>query len=81
MVKICIKSKISETASVVANSNANLPAQARTATRKTGKIFQIISSKLYVPVVTLPMNNNIKVLENIKQGFESTISWENIELK
>ena len=27
------------------------------------------------PVVTLPINDNIKFLENIKQGFKRTISW------
>ena len=32
--------------------------------------FQINNAKIYVPVVTLLINNNIKVLENIKQGFK-----------
>ena len=32
-------------------------------------------TKLYVPVVTLSVNDNIKFLENIKQGFKKTISW------
>ena len=35
----------------------------------------ITSTKLYVPVVTFPINDNIKFLENIKQGFKRTISW------
>ena len=35
----------------------------------------ITSTKLYVPVVTLSINDNIKFLENIKQGFKRTISW------
>ena len=35
----------------------------------------ISSTKLYVPVVTLLINDNIKFLENIKQGFKRTISW------
>ena len=35
----------------------------------------ITSSKLYVPVVTLSINDNIKFLENVKQGFKRTISW------
>ena len=34
----------------------------------------ITSTKLYVPVVTLSINDNIKFLENIKQGFKRTIS-------
>ena len=35
----------------------------------------ITCTKLYVPVVTLSVNDNIKFLENIKQGFKITISW------
>ena len=41
----------------------------------TGATFQINNAKLYVPVVTLSINDNIKFLENIKQGFKRTISW------
>ena len=32
----------------------------------TGTNFMIISTKLYVPVVTLSINDNIEFLENIK---------------
>ena len=35
----------------------------------------ITSTKFYVPVVTLSTNDNIKVSENIKQGFIKTIYW------
>ena len=35
----------------------------------------ITSTKLCVTVVTLSINDNIKFLENIKQGLERTISW------
>ena len=35
--------------------------------------FMISSTKLYVPVVTLSIDDNIKLLENIKQGFRRTI--------
>ena len=31
------------------------------------------STKLYAPVVTLSINDNIKSLENIKQGFKGTV--------
>ena len=41
----------------------------------TGVNLVITSTKFFVPVVTLSMNNNIKFLENINQGFERTISW------
>ena len=40
-----------------------------------GVSFIITSTKLYVPVVTLSINDNIKFLENMKQGFKRTISW------
>ena len=36
--------------------------------------FMITSTTLYVPVVTLSINDNIKFLKNIKQGFKRTIS-------
>ena len=41
----------------------------------TGATFQINNTKLYAPVVTLSINDNIKFLETIKQGFKRTISW------
>ena len=41
----------------------------------TGATFQINNAERYVPVVTLPINDNIKFLENIKQEFRRKISW------
>ena len=41
----------------------------------TGATFQVYNAKCYVPVSTLPINDNIKSLENIKQGFQRRISW------
>ena len=35
----------------------------------------INNAKLYIPVVTLSINDDIRFLENIKQGFKRTISW------
>ena len=43
--------------------------------KATSATFQINNAKVYVPVVTLPINDNIKFLENIKQGFKRTIFW------
>ena len=40
----------------------------------TGVNFIITSTKLYLPVVTLSINDNIKILENINQRFKRTIS-------
>ena len=41
----------------------------------TGANFTVTTIKLYVPVVTLSINDNIKFLENMKQEFKRTISW------
>ena len=38
-------------------------------------IFQITNTKLYVPVVTLSKENDIKLLEQLKSGFKRTIKW------
>ena len=42
----------------------------------TGATFQVSNGKLYVPVITLCINDNYRFLENIKQGFRRTISWK-----
>ena len=41
----------------------------------TGLEFEIIDTKLFVPVVTLSKENDIKVLEQLKTGFKRTIKW------
>ena len=41
----------------------------------TGVNFTTTSAKRYVPAVTLSVNDNIKFLENTKQWFKRTISW------
>ena len=41
----------------------------------TGLEFQIKDTKLYVPVVTLSKENDIKLLEQLKSGFKRTIKW------
>ena len=45
------------------------------ATVTSGATFQINNTKLYVPVVNLPINDNIKFLENIRQRLKRKISW------
>ena len=37
--------------------------------------FKITDTKLYVPVVTLSKENDIKLLEQLKTGFKRTIKW------
>ena len=59
----------------LADPDANPPIEPRAAIHTTGATFEINNAKLYVSVVTLSINDNIKLLENIKQGFKRTISW------
>ena len=37
--------------------------------------FEIKNTKLYVPVVTLSKENEVKLLEQLKSGFKQTIKW------
>ena len=39
-----------------------------------GLEFQMAETKLYVPVVNLSKENDIKLLEQLKSGFQKTIS-------
>ena len=39
------------------------------------EIFEIKDTKLYVPVVTLSKENDIKLIEQLKSGFKRTITW------
>ena len=41
----------------------------------TNAVFKITDCKLYVPVVTLSAENDNKLLEQLKTGFERTIKW------
>ena len=60
--------KKSITLRTVAISDANGPVQARTAMQTTRTTFKINNAKFYVPVVTLPINDDIKFLDDKKQG-------------
>ena len=37
--------------------------------------FAITDTKLYVPVVTLSSDDNLKLLEQLKSGFKRIITW------
>ena len=37
--------------------------------------FTVTETKLYVPVVTLSTQDNAKLLQQLKSGFERTINW------
>ena len=41
----------------------------------TGLEFQVTDTKLYVPVVTLPKENDKKLLEQLKEGFKRNVKW------
>ena len=43
--------------------------------------FTITDTKLYVSVVTLKIQNNAKLLEQLKSGFKRTINWNKYEPK
>ena len=73
----CVIFEISRTAEVA----ANLPNTARRATETTGATFEIKTAKFYDLVVTLSINHNNKLLENIKQEFEKKFLGRNIDLK
>ena len=46
----------------------------------TGKTkFKITETKLYVPVVTLSTQDNVKLLKQLKSDFKRTIKWNKYE--
>ena len=46
------------------------------ASKTTAALFQANNARLSLPVVTLSINDNIKFLTNVKQGFKRTSSWD-----
>ena len=42
--------------------------------------FEITDTKLYVPVVTLSKENDIKLLEQLKTGFKKNYKMEQIQI-
>ena len=43
--------------------------------------FTITDTKLNVPVVTLPTQDNAKLLQQLKSGFKRTINWNKYQSK
>ena len=62
--KICHQLKWSKNCILVAGSAAN-----------QNPYFQISDTKLYVPVVTLSTQDNIKLLKQLESDFKRTINW------
>ena len=44
----------------------------------TGR-FATTATKLYVPVVTSPAQNNTKLIQQLKFDFQRTISWKKLQ--
>ena len=47
----------------------------------SGATFKIKDTKLYVPIVILSKENDIKLLEQLKSGFKRTIKWNKYRSK
>ena len=43
--------------------------------------FAITDTKLYVPVLTLSIQDNTKLLQQLKSGFKRTINWNKYQRK
>ena len=43
--------------------------------------YAITDIKLYVPVVTLSNQDNVKLLQQLKSGFKKTINWNKFQSK
>ena len=65
---------ISETLSTTVIA-ANPPNPTKPSTSTTGATLQINIIRLYVLVVALSINHNIKFLKHFKQGLTRTVSW------
>ena len=51
------------------------------ATVNQATTFTITDTKLYVLVVTLSIDDNAKLLQQLKSGFKRTINWNRYETK
>ena len=63
--KNCVISEISTIPRIPGNQDATPPVQEVPAIQETGGTFKINKAKLYVPFVTLSINDNIKSIEDI----------------
>ena len=68
-------SEMSITPAGPSNADANPPVLDVVLIQTTSARFQINNAKFYVPVVSLSISDNTKILGNIKQGFKRTIFW------
>ena len=52
-----------------------------TAVANQGATFAVTDTKLYVHVVTLPSQDNVKLLRQLKSGFKRTVNWNKYQPK
>ena len=52
-----------------------------TAVGNQGATFSIVDTKVYVPVAFLSIQDNTKLIEQLKSGFERTINWNKYQPK
>ena len=52
-----------------------------TAVANQGAMFSITDTNLYVPVVTLSVQDNEKLLEKLKSSFKRTANWNKYQSK
>ena len=45
------------------------------------KAFKITSTKLYVPVVTLPTKDNVNLIKQLNEGFKRSVYWNEYKSK
>ena len=50
-----------------------------TAVNASNAIFEITDAKLYVPVVTLPAEDNVKLVKQLNEWFKKTCLLEQIQ--
>ena len=43
--------------------------------------FSITDTKLYVPIVTLPTQDNVKLLQQLRSAFKRAINWNKYQSK
>ena len=79
MSKECIITEVSRTFRAVDPNTDPVVYELVPATTRAA--FQINNGRFNVPNVTLSINDNIKFLENIKQGFKRATSWNKYRSK
>ena len=60
---------------ITRDADYNIDLNVREINNPEDAIFQITDKKLYVPVVTLSKESDIKLLEQLKSGFKRTVKW------